>query len=198
MTYGLIDDHAKSGTQIPGSWVFTDPLDRYPHLKGKRAILQYTVFTDVVMAKFEGSEMSPEWMPLHPNYFEQIPPSIVDPAVHNLFRTTDFRTSLGDISLQLWPEGLVLWVGGEIQWKSWEKPSFAPPPPESDQSKLKVDEDIAALRELLKQAAKDLAEAANELSSMYAGLEDHEHRATLRSSCWSSNAKIHAFLARQS
>lgn len=27
----------------------------------------------------------------------------------------------GTIKLELWPEGLVLWVGGEIRWKSWEK-----------------------------------------------------------------------------
>lgn len=28
---------------------------------------------------------------------------------------------LGTICLEEWPEGLVLWVGGEIKWKSWEK-----------------------------------------------------------------------------
>lgn len=27
----------------------------------------------------------------------------------------------GTIRLELWSEGLVLWVGGEIKWKSWEK-----------------------------------------------------------------------------
>ncbi len=27
---------------------------------------------------------------------------------------------IGVAKLELWPEGLVLWVGGEIVWKSWE------------------------------------------------------------------------------
>jgi hypothetical protein len=27
----------------------------------------------------------------------------------------------GDILIEVWPEGLVLWVGGVIKWKSWEK-----------------------------------------------------------------------------
>src|SRR5882762_1285305 len=29
------------------------------------------------------------------------------------------RSDLGVISVEEWPEGLVLWVGGEIKWKSW-------------------------------------------------------------------------------
>lgn len=30
----------------------------------------------------------------------------------------------GVIRLELWPEGLVLWVGGEIRWKSWAAPDL--------------------------------------------------------------------------
>lgn len=33
---------------------------------------------------------------------------------------------LGIVRLARWPEGLVLWVGGKIVWKSWE--SNARPP----------------------------------------------------------------------
>lgn len=26
----------------------------------------------------------------------------------------------GAVRIELWPEGLMLWVGGEIAWKSWK------------------------------------------------------------------------------
>lgn len=32
----------------------------------------------------------------------------------------DVAERYGTIRLEEWPEGLVLWVGGEIKWKSWE------------------------------------------------------------------------------
>lgn len=33
----------------------------------------------------------------------------------------EFNSKYGIIRLEEWPEGLVLWVGGEIKFKSWEK-----------------------------------------------------------------------------
>lgn len=53
-------------------------------------------------------------------------------GVKVIFESNEFRFDLpngfvselngkyGVIRLEEWPEGLVLWVGGEIKWKSWE------------------------------------------------------------------------------
>lgn len=30
------------------------------------------------------------------------------------------QKDLGEVKIEIWPEGLVLWIGGEIKWKSWE------------------------------------------------------------------------------
>ena len=38
----------------------------------------------------------------------------------DMFRTDD--DVLGVVRLSRWPEGMVLWVGGQIAWKSWETP----------------------------------------------------------------------------
>lgn len=38
--------------------------------------------------------------------------------ISTLFRTEDFDKEFGVISLQMWPEGLVLFVGGEIKVKN--------------------------------------------------------------------------------
>lgn len=38
-----------------------------------------------------------------------------------LFKTDSYKAALGTIRLEMWPEGLVLWVGGEIRWRSWNK-----------------------------------------------------------------------------
>lgn len=35
------------------------------------------------------------------------------------FQTVQFGNDIGIVKLEMWPEGLVLWVGGEIKWKSW-------------------------------------------------------------------------------
>lgn len=37
-----------------------------------------------------------------------------------LFVTNEFNRKLGTIRLEHWPEGLVLWVGGEIVYRSWK------------------------------------------------------------------------------
>lgn len=35
---------------------------------------------------------------------------------------TERTDAEGVIRLERWPEGLVLWVGGEIRWKAWADP----------------------------------------------------------------------------
>lgn len=44
-------------------------------------------------------------------------------ATSNNFHATgaNILRNYGPIRLELWSEGLVLWVGGEIRWKSWER-----------------------------------------------------------------------------
>ena len=46
-----------------------------------------------------------------------------DPAVKTCvaFDSAQFGKDFGKVKIELWTEGLVLWVGGEIKWKSWEK-----------------------------------------------------------------------------
>jgi hypothetical protein len=41
-------------------------------------------------------------------------------AVYKIFETYDYQFNLGVVRLEQWPEGLVLWVGGEVKWQSWE------------------------------------------------------------------------------
>lgn len=36
-----------------------------------------------------------------------------------LYETKHRENDLGVIRLEEWPEGIVLWVGGEIRYKSW-------------------------------------------------------------------------------
>jgi hypothetical protein len=43
--------------------------------------------------------------------------TVADPAI--LFETR--LSDLGVVRVERWPEGLCLWVGGEIRWKSWEE-----------------------------------------------------------------------------
>lgn len=33
----------------------------------------------------------------------------------------------GTIRIEEWPDGLVLWIGGQIRWRSWDKAPMAPP-----------------------------------------------------------------------
>lgn len=33
----------------------------------------------------------------------------------------EINNKYGTIKLELWPEGLVLWVGGKIRWESWKE-----------------------------------------------------------------------------
>jgi hypothetical protein len=40
-------------------------------------------------------------------------------AIRILYETHEFTDELGVIRLAQWPEGIVLWVGGEIVWRSW-------------------------------------------------------------------------------
>jgi hypothetical protein len=37
-----------------------------------------------------------------------------------IFESWEFQKERGCIKLALWPEGLVLWVGGEIVWREWK------------------------------------------------------------------------------
>lgn len=39
--------------------------------------------------------------------------------VKTMFRTDEFSDQFGVVRLEHWPEGLVLWAGGEIRWCSW-------------------------------------------------------------------------------
>jgi len=41
-------------------------------------------------------------------------------GVRWLFECREFMEQRGVIRLELWPEGLVLWVGGTIRWREWE------------------------------------------------------------------------------
>jgi hypothetical protein len=38
-----------------------------------------------------------------------------------LYDTAAFMATIGHVRLEVWQEGLVLWVGGMIVYKSWEK-----------------------------------------------------------------------------
>lgn len=40
-------------------------------------------------------------------------------TVRTLFRTAELQNEFGTVKIEVWPEGLVLWVGGEIRWRSW-------------------------------------------------------------------------------
>jgi hypothetical protein len=44
--------------------------------------------------------------------------------VVGLYRTEDYRRNFGVVKLEEWPEGLVLWVGGQIRWESFRDPDF--------------------------------------------------------------------------
>ncbi len=41
-----------------------------------------------------------------------------------LYQTEELRSEFGVIRLEEWPEGVVLWVGGQIRWRSWRAPEF--------------------------------------------------------------------------
>lgn len=43
-----------------------------------------------------------------------------DPVVTCLMSNDNYNDRFGTIRVEMWPEGLVLWVGGEIRWKSFE------------------------------------------------------------------------------
>ena len=43
-----------------------------------------------------------------------------DPKVKTIYHTKDYADQFGHINIEIWPEGLVVWVGGEIRWKSWK------------------------------------------------------------------------------
>lgn len=70
------------------------------------------------------------------------------PAV--LYETRNFMEEDGEIRLERWLEGLVLWVGGEIVWKSFEPALPKPPPPflqTTDETMLRYDILNTLLRE---------------------------------------------------
>lgn len=43
---------------------------------------------------------------------------------HTLYSSDALSQEFGTIRLAKWPEGLVLWVNGEIRWRSWEDPGL--------------------------------------------------------------------------
>lgn len=45
-------------------------------------------------------------------------------GVTTIFKADYLREEFGVIRMEEWPEGLVLWVDGQIRWKSWEDPDF--------------------------------------------------------------------------
>ncbi len=45
-------------------------------------------------------------------------------GVTTIFRAEYLREEFGVIRMEEWPEGLVLWVGGQARWRSWEDPEF--------------------------------------------------------------------------
>jgi len=57
----------------------------------------------------------------------------------------------GAIRLERWPEGLVLWVGGEIQWKSWRS--------EKDAISVTLSADTTQMQALLRNMAANIKEA---------------------------------------
>lgn len=42
----------------------------------------------------------------------------------SLFKSDDYKEEFGTIHLVEQPEGLVLWVGGEIKWRSFKDRDF--------------------------------------------------------------------------
>jgi hypothetical protein len=57
---------------------------------------------------------------------KQAPYTIIELAkngdiINNLYGKGYLLNKYGSIRFEEWPEGLVLWVGGDIVWKSWEK-----------------------------------------------------------------------------
>jgi hypothetical protein len=44
-----------------------------------------------------------------------------DIEIKTIYKTEQFEKQHGTVKLELWPEGLVLWVGGVIVWKQWGK-----------------------------------------------------------------------------
>lgn len=47
--------------------------------------------------------------------------NLVELRSGNITHDCDYKGQYGVIRLEEWPEGLVLWVGGKIVYKSWEK-----------------------------------------------------------------------------
>lgn len=44
--------------------------------------------------------------------------------MRTLYVDKSFQHAFGTVRLEEWPEGLVLWVGGQIRWRSWRDPEF--------------------------------------------------------------------------
>ena len=40
--------------------------------------------------------------------------------IKTIFISEKYMKTLGVIRLEIWPEGLCLWVGGKLVWKQWE------------------------------------------------------------------------------
>lgn len=87
-----------------------------------------------------------------------------------LFHTDEFKEELGIVRLMHWPDGLVLWVGGEIVYKTWKQGVFtavAPPPAPVglieritailDNPSTSLPQDIAAIRQAIAHASLEMA-----------------------------------------
>jgi hypothetical protein len=48
----------------------------------------------------------------------------VTAEVTPIFESFQFEKEFGVIRLENWPEGIVLWVGGQIRWRSWREAEF--------------------------------------------------------------------------
>jgi hypothetical protein len=42
------------------------------------------------------------------------------PSVRVITQDTSMADEYGTIRVEEWPEGLVLWVDGQIRWRSWQ------------------------------------------------------------------------------
>jgi hypothetical protein len=49
---------------------------------------------------------------------------MTESEVVTLYRADAHREKFGLVKLEQWPEGLVLWVGGQIRWASFRDPEF--------------------------------------------------------------------------
>jgi len=92
-----------------------------------------------------------------------------------VFETTAYQDRLGIVRIEEWPEGLVLWCGGEIMWRSWG-PKARPPAPPKRPRKPGYN-----YPEALVQSIREMAAAGRVLKSI--ALETGVPRTTVQRIC---------------